>query len=131
MIYSIIIITNDIIFPNYFINLFARTMDNVHIVICDSIDSINDKLARSNCTFIILDGALTRFSSIEIIHHLRYVSHTTVPVWFFPEVQNEEYINKSMKIGATQIIKKPFDPHVICREIRTLIEEKNNLETKQ
>jgi len=125
MINSIMIITNDVIFPNYFINLLVGIMNAVHIVVCDSFDDIDDQLTNSNCSFILLDGALTRFSSIEIIYHLRYVSHTTVPIWFFPEVHNEGYINKSIEVGATRIIKKPFNPHVICREIKIFFEGEN------
>ena len=125
MIYSILIITDDVIFPHYFISLLARDVETVSVVVCNSFNDIDSNLTSLDCKLIILDGALNRFSSIEVIHHLRFVRHTTVPIWFFPEVRHEEYIDKSKETGATRIIMKPFDPYLICSEIKTLLVREN------
>ena len=45
MIYSIIIITDDIVFPNYFTGLLNWEVKPANIVACDSFNDIDDKLA--------------------------------------------------------------------------------------
>jgi len=117
------IVTDDVIFPNYFIGLLGRKAKNINVFVCNSFNDIDDRLAILDCKLIILDGTLSRFSSIEIIHYLRFERHTIVPIWFFTEVRHEEYVSKSIETGATRIIIKPFDPYLVCNEIQTLIED--------
>ena len=123
--HSIIIITEEKIFPHLFINLLHLKMNDVHIEICDSFDEIDHKLVTLNCEFILLDGGFNKLSCMETIRHLRYVSETDVPIWFFSEVQREEYNNRILASGASRIIKKPFDPYLICSEIKTLLVREN------
>lgn len=123
--HSIIIITDEIIFPHFFINLLHLKMNDVHIEICDSFDDIDHKLATLNCELILLDGGVDKLSCVETIRHLRCVRETYVPIWFFSEIQREEYNIRILASGASRIIKKPFDPYLICTEIKTLLVGKN------
>jgi len=119
--HSIIIITEEKIFPHLFINLLHLKMNDVHIEICDSFDDIDHKLVTLNCEFVLLDGGVNKLSCVETIRHLRCVSETDVPIWFFSEVQREEYNMRILASGASRIIKKPFDPYLICSEMKALL----------
>lgn len=123
--HSIIIIADEILFPHLFIYLLRIKMNNdVHIEICNSLDDIDHKLVTSNFELILLDGGVD--SSIEgtcseIIHHLKCVSKTDVPIWFFSEIQREEYNRRILACEPSRIIKKPFDPYLVCADIMTLL----------
>lgn len=123
--HSIVIITDEIIFPHFFINLLHLKMNDVHIEICDSIDDIDHKLVKLNYELILLDGGVNKLSCIETICHLRCVSETDVPIWFFSEIKREEYNIRILASGVSRIIKKPFDPYLICNEIKTLLVREN------
>lgn len=123
MMHSIIIITDDIIFPHYFIYLLERYVTNVHVFICDSFIDIDDKLAKSRCKFIIIDDALTKLSSVDVIQHLRFVKYVPVPIWLFAESRPEDYIAKCLLMGVTRTIMKPFDSYEVCGDIKSLIRD--------
>jgi DNA-binding response OmpR family regulator len=123
--HSIIIITDEIIFPQLFIYPLYLKMDNdVHIEICNSFDDIDHKLVTLNCELILLDGGVD--TCTEIIRRIRCDSETDVPIWFFSEVRHEKYNMRTLASGASRIIKKPFDPDLICFEIKTLLVGRNN-----
>jgi DNA-binding response OmpR family regulator len=115
--YSISIITDDIVFSNLLIPLLKRELPDVKIQICNSYQEINNHFSYSSCDFILIDGGISSISSIEIIQYLRTVKRIIAPIWFFPEITTNEYIYKSIQMGASKIINKPFNPFLIIDEI--------------
>jgi DNA-binding NtrC family response regulator len=115
--YSISLITDDIVFSNLLMPLLKRQIPDLQIQICNSYQEINNHFIKSNCDFILIDGGISSISSIEIIQYLRTIKLVVAPIWFFPEIVTSEYIYKSIQMGASKIINKPFDPYLIVGEI--------------
>jgi len=114
---SIIIITDDIIFPNLFEILLQRMIPELTIEICGSDKVICKKLNIDNYSLIILDGEVSKFSPTEILQHIRLISKIKVPIWFFPEIRTKAYIDKMYEMGVSRMITKPFDPYIITAEM--------------
>ena len=115
--YSISIITDDIVFSNLLVTLLKRELPDLHIQLCNSYHEINEHFGESKCDFILIDGGISSISSIEIIQYLRTTKLVVSPIWFFPEIVTPEYIHKSIQMGASRIINKPFDPYLIINDI--------------
>lgn len=116
----IFIITDNIIFWNLLKPLITRKMPRANVQVCQTYEEINSKIDSRNCDLILLDGGITSFSSIEAIQYLRMKRQILAPIWFFPEIQTDQYIHESKVMGVNQIIHKPFDPYVISTEISNL-----------
>ena len=124
---NITFISNDILFINLLSPLLKRVLPNIEIYNCSSFLEIEEKISDVTCDLILVDGGLTTVSSIEIIHYIRLNKHILAPIWFFPEIQTKEYIQKAKEMGVTKIIDKPFDPYQITDEIVSSINKSNKL----
>ena len=118
---SIIIITDDIIFPNLFEILLQRMIPELNIEVCGSDKVICNNLNVDNYCLIILDGEVSKFSPTEILQHIRLISKIKVPIWFFPEIRTKAYIDKMYEMGVSRMITKPFDPYIITAEMASLL----------
>lgn len=114
---SVAIISDDILFDNLLSPLIRQRINDVEITVCRNYIDINTKVENTQCDLIILDGGISHVSSIELIRYLRVKKQLVAPIWFFAEIQNPEYLQKAMELGASRIIKKPFDPNVIAHEV--------------
>jgi len=114
---TLIIITDDIIFPNFFQILLQRMIPELKIEICESYKEIDEKMDAESCKLIVFDGKMSKMSIVEVIRHIRQTNNINAPIWFFPEIQTKSYIDKSYKLGVNRIIKRPFDPYIITAEI--------------
>jgi DNA-binding NarL/FixJ family response regulator len=114
---SVAIISDDILFDNLLSPLIKQRINDVEIPVCRNYIDINAKVESTQCDLIILDGGISHVSSIELIRYLRIKKQVVAPIWFFAEIQNSEYFQKAMELGANRIIKRPFDPKVIAHEI--------------
>ena len=115
---AIMIITDDIIFPNLFHILLQRMMPDLKIDICESCEEIDNSIDSENYKLIILDGKLSKTSPIQIVQHIRVMNSAKMPIWFFiPEILMKSYIDKLYEMGASRMITKPFDPYIITSEI--------------
>lgn len=115
--FTLVIISDDIVFTNLLVTLLKRELPDIQIVICSSNNDINEHFETTNCDLTLLDGGISAFSSIEILQNLRKVKLAVSPIWFFPEIVTSEYIHKSILMGASKIINKPFDPYLLITEI--------------
>ena len=122
--YSITIITDDIVFSNLLVTLLKRELPDLHIQLCNSYHEIDEHFGKTKDDFILIDGGISSISSIETIQYLRTTKLVIAPIWFFPEIVTTEYIHKSIQMGASKIINKPFDPYLIVNEIVSLINSK-------
>ncbi len=114
---KIAIVTDVSLFCNIFTPLLMKQNANVLVDICSSIDEIDKKIDLSTYNLVLIDGGMTHMSCFEAIQHIRFSKQAAVPIWFFPEIQTEEYIMKSRILGVSRIIPKPFDPLKISKEI--------------
>ena len=121
---AIVIISDDVLFWNLFIPLLNRKNPDLKILVCRTFEEINSKVEIGNSDLIIVDGGISSFSSIEVIQFIRTSKRILVPVWFFPEIKTDTYIHKSLSMGVTKIINKPFDPYVVVDEIISLLSKK-------
>ena len=67
---------------------------------------------------IILDLGLPDISGIEVLERVRQL--TDVPV-LISSARTEEQVQKSMEIGATDYIVKPFDPTDLLNKFDKLV----------
>jgi len=114
---NIVIITDVSLFCNIFIPLLTSKNKSIHIDICRSISEIDKKIDFSTCDLILVDGGMTQTTSFEVIEFISTVKNSKTPIWFFPEIQTEKYLLKSLDLGVSRIIRKPFDPLKIVNEI--------------
>jgi Response regulators consisting of a CheY-like receiver domain and a winged-helix DNA-binding domain len=114
---KIAIVTDVPLFCNIFIPLLNMQNTNVLVDVCNSIDEIDKKIDLSTYNLVLVDGGMSHMSCFEAIQHIRFSKQAAVPIWFFPEIQTEEYIIKSRILGVSRIIPKPFDPLKISKEI--------------
>lgn len=122
---SIAIISDDVLFWNLFIPLLNRKKPDLKISVCGTYEEINTKVEKGSSDLIIVDGGTSSLSSIEVIRFIRTTKQIVAPVWFFPEIKTEAYIHKSLSMGVTKIINKPFDPYVVVDEIISLLSNNN------
>jgi len=118
---TLIILSDDLIFWNLFTSLLSRNSLGIQIHVCSTYQEIDKYVEEATCNLILLDGGLSRLSSIEIIQYIRKSKTIISPIWFFPEILSDEYIHKAMEIGANRIIHKPFDPYQVTKEIETIL----------
>jgi len=118
---TIVIITEDVIFPNFFKILLYRSIPDLNIIICNSYVEIGEKLENTNSQLVVLDRGMSNMSSSEITRHIRNISIITCPIWVFPEFQMSSFIDKLFNNGASRILERPFDPYVLTNEMTTVL----------
>lgn len=121
---NITIVSDELLFWNLMIPLLSSKIQDVQIVVCRTVQEIDEKLDAGFCNLVLVDGGMSRMSSIEVIQYIRLKKEILSPIWFFPEIQIEAYIYKSYEMGVTRIINKPFDPYWVTNEIANLIDER-------
>ncbi|MGL4106630.1 response regulator [Clostridium sp. LP20] len=87
---------------------------------------------RENLALILLDIIMPRMDGFQIIRRLKeenVLKH--IPVVFITACDSDEYEEKGHELGASDIIKKPFNPYIIKRRVNNLVElynHKNEME---
>jgi len=119
---TIMIISNDILFPQLFETLLYRKIGKVNIVVCKSIQDIVDKIPVNTADLGILDSTLNGIPCLEVIRYLRVDRQVVTPLFYFSDIQTEAYTYKAYEMGASKIIHRPFDPNIVTDEIVRLIE---------
>ncbi len=107
---KILIITDVSLFSNIFIPLFRNQCTQCQIDVCDTVFKIDTLFNQNDYDFVLVDGGIAQLSCFEAIQHIHLTYQYNGPIWFFPEILTEDYIQKSKIMGATLIIPKPFDP---------------------
>ena len=118
---KIAIVTDNILFSNLFIPLLKREINSIEFYNCSTLIEIDQKIKENPCDLILVDGEINNISSIELIHFIRTSQKQVAPIWFFSLIKTKSYIHKSLVVGASRIIYKPFDPKVITDEIYQLL----------
>jgi len=121
---NITIVSDDLLFWNLIVPLLNNKIHNIQIDVCKSIQDINEKLDSGFCNLVLVDGGMSRMSSIEVIQLIRTKKNILTPIWFFPEIQLKAYIYKAYEMGATRIVNKPFDPYILTDEIAKLLDQR-------
>lgn len=81
---------------------------------------------------ILLDIIMPRMDGFQIIRRIKdgnILKH--IPVVFITACDSDEYEEKGHELGASDIIKKPFNPYIIKRRVNNLVElynHKNEME---
>ena len=114
---KIAIVTDVSLFYNIFIPLLKKQNENVIVDVCGTIDEIDRKNNFESYNLILIDSGMTNMLCFEAIQHIRILKHITIPIWFFAEIQTEEYTLKCMAMGVSRIIYKPYDPIIISKEM--------------
>lgn len=114
---KIAIVTDVSLFCNIFTPLLKKQNTNVFIDVCSTIDEIDKKFDLATYDLVLIDGGMSHMSCFEAIQHIRFSKQAAVPIWFFPEIQTEEYIIRSRILGVSRVIQKPFDPLKVSKEI--------------
>jgi len=115
------IVTDELLFWNLFVPLLSRSIQDIQIDVCRSFHEINEKMDAKLCDLVLVDGGMSKLSSIEVIQYIRLQKNILSPIWFFPEIQIKDYIYKAYEMGATRIVNKPFDPYRVSDEIVSLL----------
>jgi DNA-binding response OmpR family regulator len=118
---TIAIVSDDIFFPHLFLILLKRKIQELDIIVSKTLQEIDESSIMKSCDLVLLDGGMTRMSSIEVIQYIRTNQLIVAPIWFFTEIETESYILKSKQLGASLIVEKPFDPHKVTDEIASLL----------
>jgi DNA-binding response OmpR family regulator len=118
---TIAIVSDDIFFPHLFLILLKRKFQELEIIVSKTLQEIDESSIMKSCDLVLLDGGMTRMSSIEVIQYIRTNQLIVAPIWFFTEIETESYILKSKQLGASLIVDKPFDPHKVTDEIASLL----------
>ena len=118
---TIAIVSDDIFFPHLFLILLKRKIQELEIIVSKTLQEIDEISIMKSCDLVLLDGGMTRMSSIEVIQYIRTNQLIVAPIWFFTEIETESYILKSKQLGASLIVDKPFDPHKVTDEIASLL----------
>ncbi|MGG7178422.1 HD-GYP domain-containing protein [Clostridium paraputrificum] len=81
---------------------------------------------------ILLDIVMPEINGFQMIRILKDQNIlVNIPVVFITACDSEDYEEEGHKLGASDIIKKPFNPYIIKRRINNLVElynHKNELE---
>jgi DNA-binding response OmpR family regulator len=114
---NIAIVTDASLFCNIFVPLLKNQNADVEVNVCSNYYDIDKRITTRSCDLILVDGGMTQMSCLEVIQYLRMNKLVLVPIWFFPEIQTKEYFMKSLALGVSKIVHKPFDPLKISKEI--------------
>jgi DNA-binding response OmpR family regulator len=71
---------------------------------------------------ILLDILLPDINGLELLNliHLEYLSRNKVPVIIISQLDKPEILNTALKLGADDMIIKPFDPQILIEKISRL-----------
>lgn len=111
------IISNDILFENFFVQLLKNNATEVEVLVYHEDYKTIDKVDKSKCDLLLLDGGIIGISCIEILRKLRINEKVVSPIWFFSEIPSKTHEHMALTMGASRIINKPFDPTKIVSEI--------------
>jgi DNA-binding NarL/FixJ family response regulator len=126
MTFKIGIITDNVLFSDLFIPLLNKKLDPTEFYVCSTLIDLDKKIKELACDLILVDGDINNISSFEIIHFIRTSQQQKAPIWFFTTIKTEAYIHKSLVVGASKIIYKPFDPNMIVDDIVKLLINKHS-----
>ena len=111
------IISDDILFPHLFVMLLKRKIEDIEINVYKTFRDMDESQKIRSSNLVIIDGGMSRISSIEVIQQIRIKHRIIASIWFFTEIESEAYIHKSKEMGVNVIVSKPFDPHKITDDI--------------
>lgn len=120
---TIVIISSNRLFPLLFETLLFRKIDNLELIICNSIEDIDQKVNSLTVNLTLMDSILNSTPSFEVMRYLRMEKRLTSPIFFFPEIRTDFYAYKSYVMGASLLINKPFDPYKVTEEIADSLNE--------
>lgn len=120
------IITDNVLFSNLFIPLLNKKLNSIDFYVCSTLIELDNKIKKLACDLILVDGEINNISSLDIIHFIRTAQQQKAPIWFFTTIKAEAYIHKSLVVGASKIIYKPFDPNLIVDDIVKLLIKKHS-----
>lgn len=117
-----VIISSNILFPKLFDAFLYQKIKGVKIIVCRSIEEIEDKILANSDNLILLDCVLNGFPCLEVIRYLRMEKNIVSTVFYFSDIQTDAYTYKAYELGASKVFHKPFDPDRVTDEIVQLID---------
>ena len=114
----IAIISDNILFSSLIGTLIKRDLPDTETIQITTFKQLNNEFDQNSFKLILIDGGMSYISSIEAVQYLRITKLVKSPIWFFPEIVADHYIQKANRIGVSRIIKKPFDPYNLFEEIK-------------
>lgn len=120
---TILIVSNDILFPSLFETLLHRKISELDIIVSKSLYDLDETLYESTINLTLLDSILDQIPSFEVMRYLRMEKRITSPIYFFPDTNTPSYLYKSYVMGASKVIFKPFDPYLITDEIASFVQK--------
>ncbi len=118
--YDIIIFSVDIVFINILKRIIEKTGSQVQIEFYQSFSEAQAIPEELAIKLILVDDLITGTSSYELISFLRLRKKIRCPIYYFDtaEYQSER---KSLLIGASQFINKPFNPEEVEQKIKNTL----------
>lgn len=93
------------------------------VTCCESGQAGLDVLARQTPDLILLDVMMPQMNGPETLTELRKLPHLQgVPVVFMTARVQPNEVKAYLKLGATGVIPKPFDPMQLSGEVRKIWE---------
>jgi DNA-binding response OmpR family regulator len=74
----------------------------------------------SGWSLVVLDVMMPIFDGWQVLKHLRLTDSTT-PVLMLTAKSSEADFTKSVELGATRFLKKPFDPAELARIVKEMM----------
>ncbi len=104
-----------------------RELENVKMLEASSGLEAIERLALGPVDLMILDLNMPDIHGFEVIQFLRkHESFHAIPVIVLTTRGDEESRSRALGGGASVYLTKPFDPHVLARHARELLDNGND-----
>jgi len=94
------------------------------VEICSSGKEALQKINKFNPDLVLLDVMMPKMDGPETLRQLRKIEKfASIPVIFVTAKIQEQEINEYKKLGALDIVSKPFDPLTLAEQIKNMVEK--------
>lgn len=122
---TILIGTGDELFPRELIRLNSE--EKYGLIVCKSFDKVLEFVLKEEVALIILDLSMDNASGYEACRKIReHYTMTELPVIIFTDGGQAKELQKSVRSGANDFIRKPYPWEEVKARIETLLLVRNS-----
>lgn len=101
---------------------FKLGKDGYQVTIAKNGEEAIEYISKNQWALLILDVMMPIHDGWKVLETLRNSPQSEVPVLMLTAKSYQKDIAKASELGATQFLKKPFDPKELSEVVRTLLE---------